>query len=144
MVVKVVELCNFCDICNTLLPTPNTDPVICPCCGDNKRYKDFTAHKLETKTVGEARPEHPWLLTLKKELEETRRKENSGEQSLSGDSVDMTSNKGEKKRAVVDEDCPKCGHNKASFYTLQLRSVDEGQTVFYTCLNCENHWSQNN
>lgn len=44
----------------------------------------------------------------------------------------------------VDEECPKCGHEKASFTTVQLRSVDEGSTVFYECLKCHHHWSENN
>jgi len=36
---------------------------------------------------------------------------------------------------VVDRECRKCGHPQMSYATLQLRSADEGQTVFYTCLN---------
>jgi hypothetical protein len=34
-------------------------------------------------------------------------------------------------RAKVNEECPKCGHPEMEFWTVQLRSVDEGQTVFY-------------
>lgn len=47
-------------------------------------------------------------------------------------------------RATVDEPCPKCGHQGLEFYTLQLRSADEGQTVFYECPSCKHKWSQNN
>jgi DNA-directed RNA polymerase I subunit RPA12 len=46
----------------------------------------------------------------------------------------------------VEEPCPKCGHPEMSFYTMQLRSADEGSTVFYTCLDkaCGYKFSQNN
>lgn len=37
---------------------------------------------------------------------------------------------------VIDRKCPKCSNNKMSYATLQLRSADEGQTVFYTCTKC--------
>lgn len=39
-------------------------------------------------------------------------------------------------RAKVDETCPKCRHPEMYFYTMQMRSVDEGQTVFYECVKC--------
>ncbi|KAJ8977695.1 hypothetical protein NQ317_005428 [Molorchus minor] len=38
---------------------------------------------------------------------------------------------------VVERKCPKCGNEKMSYATLQLRSADEGQTVFYTCTKCK-------
>ena len=47
-------------------------------------------------------------------------------------------------RATVEEECPECGHPELEFYTMQMRSVDEGQTVFYECLGCRHKFSQNN
>lgn len=47
-------------------------------------------------------------------------------------------------RATVEEPCVKCGAPEVKFYTMQLRSVDEGQTVFYECPQCKHTWSVNN
>jgi DNA-directed RNA polymerase I subunit RPA12 len=49
-----------------------------------------------------------------------------------------------KKHATIEEPCPKCGHHEQYFYTMQLRSVDEGQTVFYECPTCAYKYSVNN
>ena len=38
--------------------------------------------------------------------------------------------------------CGKCKKNECTFYTQQLRSGDEGETVFITCLNCGHKWKQ--
>mmetsp|Transcript_65835 Transcript_65835/g.77356 ORF Transcript_65835/g.77356 Transcript_65835/m.77356 type:complete len:86 (+) Transcript_65835:69-326(+) len=48
------------------------------------------------------------------------------------------------KRTTVEEPCIKCGCPEVGFYCLQLRSVDEGQTVFYECPDCRHTWSINN
>lgn len=38
---------------------------------------------------------------------------------------------------IVERSCPQCKNDKMSYATLQLRSADEGQTVFYTCTECK-------
>ena len=35
--------------------------------------------------------------------------------------------------AVIEQTCPQCGRNEMRYYTQQLRSADEGSTVFYSC-----------
>lgn len=38
--------------------------------------------------------------------------------------------------ARINMPCPKCGNAELLYNTAQLRSADEGQTVFYTCELC--------
>jgi len=39
--------------------------------------------------------------------------------------------------------CSKCKSNKCTFYSLQTRSCDEGETIFVTCTNCGKRWKRN-
>ncbi|MDD5253507.1 MAG: transcription factor S [Candidatus Nanoarchaeia archaeon] len=38
------------------------------------------------------------------------------------------------------EECPKCGHNTAYFWTLQTRASDEAETRFFECVKCKHRW----
>ena len=43
---------------------------------------------------------------------------------------------------TVDEECPKCGHDKAHFWTSQTRSGDEAETKFFRCKKCRATWRE--
>ena len=50
---------------------------------------------------------------------------------------DATKEGDKAERATVEQDCGAgCGNNLMYFYSLQMRSVDEGQTVYYICTKC--------
>lgn len=66
-------------------------------------------------------------------------KSDAEQAALQQSTTDATAN-----RATIDEPCIQCGHPQVGYYTVQLRSVDEGQTVFYECPNCKHNWSVNN
>ncbi|GBG27693.1 DNA-directed RNA polymerase subunit [Hondaea fermentalgiana] len=122
---------SFCDRCGTLLATPNSDTVTCVCCGRTCCYGDLDSRNLKIRTFAEAQTDPKWAKRFIAQRD--------GLQTDNGRFDTATQH-----RAEVDETCPKCGHGKATFYTMQLRSVDEGQTVFYDCLKCAHTWSQNN
>jgi DNA-directed RNA polymerase subunit M len=41
---------------------------------------------------------------------------------------------------LTEEDCPKCGHGKAHWWTQQTRSGDEADTKFFKCEKCKHTW----
>ena len=48
---------------------------------------------------------------------------------------------GKKEEAVINEPCEKCDSKLCYYYGRQMRSVDEGQTIFYTCVKCGHKFS---
>lgn len=38
-----------------------------------------------------------------------------------------------KNEAVIQVTCPECGRKEVRYSAVQLRSADEGSTIFYTC-----------
>mmetsp|Transcript_19758 Transcript_19758/g.38683 ORF Transcript_19758/g.38683 Transcript_19758/m.38683 type:complete len:133 (-) Transcript_19758:504-902(-) len=123
---------SFCDRCGTLLATPDSDVVTCVCCGRTCCYGDLDSRNLRITTFAETQSDPKWA------------KRYLARRDGIDDDLDGKFGDASQRRAEVDETCPKCGHDKATFYTMQLRSVDEGQTVFYDCLKCAHTWSQNN
>ncbi len=44
----------------------------------------------------------------------------------------------------VEIDCPKCGNDRAYFWTQQTRAGDEPETKFYKCTKCKHVWRDYN
>lgn len=112
----------FCVHCGAILTVPKEGEEL-PCGYCKAKFPIESFSNIEVTTRSGARPAPQWVDDLKRKGEEKRRK-----------------------RAKVEEQCPKCGHPEMEFYTMQLRSADEGQTVFYECLNdkCQHKYSLNN
>ncbi|GAX73936.1 hypothetical protein CEUSTIGMA_g1386.t1 [Chlamydomonas eustigma] len=96
----------------------------CSVSGYKQGLQDFSSIKVELHT----------------DMEDYRRRYNL--EPLVKNNVDEELLK-QRQRATVDEACPKCGNQGMEFYTMQLRSADEGQTVFYECPKCRHKYSQN-
>lgn len=53
-------------------------------------------------------------------------------------------NEEESIRTKINEKCPKGGYDEGLYFTTaQLRSADEGQTIFYECPKCGYRYQQN-
>ncbi|XP_008826083.1 DNA-directed RNA polymerase I subunit RPA12 isoform X2 [Nannospalax galili] len=102
---------DFCPDCGSVLPLPGTqDAVVCPRCGFSIPVRDFEGKVVKTSVV---------LRTL-------------------GTALPVSADEGpESQGPVIDRRCSRCGHEGMAYHTRQMRSADEGQTVFYTCVNCK-------
>lgn len=117
----------FCHICGNLIDFCDVEDQkhTCKTCG---RVKKFTEQGNFLLLISDLKNNfHVTEILYKKEIIQTQK----GDEDLSS-------------LPTIDEICPKCGHNEMAFTTQQLRSADEGQTVFYTCVKCKYKFTQNN
>ncbi|EME78623.1 uncharacterized protein MYCFIDRAFT_78333 [Pseudocercospora fijiensis CIRAD86] len=114
----------FCTDCGTLLDanTGRKEHIECDVCGTLN--KDTSIKKVVTTSKPSAFPS-----TLRTRLRSDVQEISEG---------DMQTD------AVIKQPCEKCGNEEVRFYTQQLRSADEGSTVFYTCPRCNHKWNTNN
>jgi DNA-directed RNA polymerase I subunit RPA12 len=113
----------FCPSCRATLKVDSTGAIKCVVCKQSSNLSNLSQLPFST-THSADRPVPLWA-------------KSDDEQEALRQSQQPT-------RATVEEVCIKCGASEVGYYTLQLRSVDEGQTCFYECPQCKHAWSVNN
>ncbi|KAK8850589.1 hypothetical protein IAR55_004508 [Kwoniella newhampshirensis] len=118
----------FCPACGTLLDLPkdDQDEIACHQCGRKEPASSY--ENLPTKTYSSPNA-FPSPLRSKRAL--VQNTVDGGEAAKGRD-------------PVAQEKCQRCGHIGLSYKEMQLRSADEGSTIFYKCLNCGDQTSTNN
>ncbi|XP_026203269.1 DNA-directed RNA polymerase I subunit RPA12 isoform X1 [Anabas testudineus] len=102
---------NFCPDCGNVLPLPGTqDTVRCPRCSFSIPVAEFAGQEIQSTVI--FNPVEQSSVVLEDE-EDT-----------------------ELKGPVIDRRCSRCNKEGMVYHTRQMRSADEGQTVFFTCIHC--------
>ncbi|KAL4800176.1 hypothetical protein BDV19DRAFT_384537 [Aspergillus venezuelensis] len=111
----------FCESCGNLLDDSTNELLECEMCG--WKAKNTLLNHAQTST-SEAFPSR--LRNKLKSYTQQVTKESIG----SGPHIEM--------------DCPKCPSKGVTYAQVQMRSADEGTTIFYICLKCGHRWQEDN
>ncbi|XP_049606459.1 DNA-directed RNA polymerase I subunit RPA12 isoform X1 [Syngnathus scovelli] len=102
---------NFCPECGNVLPLPGMeDAICCPRCSFSISVSELSGREIRSTVVF-----------------------NPVDKSSM---VQESSNDTEVKGPVIDRRCSRCNKEGMIYHTRQMRSADEGQTVFFTCMHC--------
>ena len=117
----------FCPSCRSTLKVDSSGAIACNVCPYMSNLDELhRVHDLPSSVTYSASRATP--LWAKSDAEQQSLRQNTDEPT----------------RMTIQEPCIKCGTPEVNYYTVQLRSVDEGQTVFYECPSCKHTWSINN
>ncbi|KNC51986.1 uncharacterized protein AMSG_08236 [Thecamonas trahens ATCC 50062] len=110
----------FCPQCHNMYfpPRPSDTFMMCGLCGFKKPIREIAAEQVVTAVN---------VAPTGMRAEALRRK-----------GIDKDAQK-----ARIDEPCPECNAPQMLFHTAQLRSADEGQTIFYHCTECDHKFAVN-
>nr|CAI5861260.1 unnamed protein product [Callosobruchus analis] len=111
------KLSGFCSECGSILPPlRDTGGITCYSCSSAYSIND-------PEVIGQSAVKYTIYFNSRESKRKTMKDTKDDESAEEG--------------PIVERKCPKCGNEKMSYATLQLRSADEGQTVFYTCTKCK-------
>ncbi|XP_059454161.1 DNA-directed RNA polymerase I subunit RPA12-like isoform X2 [Corylus avellana] len=106
----------FCDLCGTMLSMKSTEHAKCPQCKFERSMKEICNREISyVITTEDIRMELGISLIRDQEVQLSK----------------------------VKKKCEKCYNDEAEFWTMQMRSADEGQTTFYRCTKCGHKYSEN-
>ncbi|XP_028254018.1 DNA-directed RNA polymerase I subunit RPA12 isoform X2 [Parambassis ranga] len=101
----------FCPECGNVLPLPGLlDIVRCARCAFSIPVAEFAGQQVRSTVV--FNPAEQTSVVLEDEEDS------------------------ELKGPVIDRRCSRCNKEGMIYHTRQMRSADEGQTVFFTCIHC--------
>lgn len=106
----------FCELCGTMLSFNSTKYAQCPQCKFKRSVKEISGREISYTVTAE---------DIRREL---------GISLIGEQKVTLT--KAKKK-------CDICPNEECYYYTMQMRSADEGQTTFYRCTKCGHGFSEN-
>mmetsp|Transcript_17225 Transcript_17225/g.31792 ORF Transcript_17225/g.31792 Transcript_17225/m.31792 type:complete len:140 (-) Transcript_17225:86-505(-) len=111
---------SFCRVCHTMFDyTAVSKPELtCEDCGYVQKFDPDQDLQQTTYVMERVRP--PWWALEDEKLEA----------ALQGKEEEVM------EYPEIEHECGQCGAKKVQFWTRQLRSADEGQTIFYLCKKC--------
>lgn len=120
---------DFCIDCGTVLNVSTDSEVTCDCCG---MVSKSMVRPLFSLCIfvnwHKATAKEPHISSTNKFPSTLRTKLLSKTQIVTTNDTEST--------RTVQRDCPECSGNKMTWSEAQLRSADEGTTIFYRCVEC--------